>query len=339
MTQAIALPRKIASRARAAVAVVPRRIKSSLSAGAWAHYEKRLNSSRAGRKFLQRCSVVRHPWEFVVRRSAAHRLGAVPDRVTIDLASGYARFGPSDFAELPGLLQLARDVYEDKRPRLGVPNPTAKKKEYLSEILNDADLRRYPEFVEFCLSPDVVRAVSRYLGTVPVLRRVGLQLSTPADVNADSRLYHLDPEDFRQVKIFINVFDVTPSEGPFTFLPGHVSDAVLDGIARSERAAGIRRDQFRRWNDEELEPYARPSDRVELLGPAGTGAFVDTSRCMHFGSRIAPGSMRLVFYVQYMRYHFAYATDQNVIQPPGGATDVRLAQLLTARRPGRTPYT
>jgi len=299
---------------------------------------KRLNAFRAGRALLRASVIVSHPWEYWRRRREARQLVRLPAPVPIDRTSGFSRFGMADFEGLPAVVRRARHIYEERRPWLGVTRFNTRKKEYLEEILSDEDLRRYPEFVQFCLSVPVVSAVTRYLGTVPVLRRVGLLLSSPADTDADSRLYHLDPEDFSQVKIFVNVFGVTPDHGPLTWLPGPVSRAALKGVWRREKAAGAHRDQFRRWDDAELAPHAGQSDRVALVGPAGTGAFVDTSRCLHFGSRIKPGAMRLVFYAQYLRYHFAYPTDRNRIEPPREADDPLVPRLL-APRPGRMPYT
>lgn len=298
---------------------------------------KRLNAFRAGRALLRACVIARHPWEYWLRRREARRLVRIAAPVRIDRAAGFSRFAIGDFDGLPSVVRLAKHIYEERRPHLGSMRASTRKREHMEEMLSDDDLRRYPEFVQFCLSIPVVNAVSRYLGTVPVLRRVGLLLSSPADDNAGSRLYHLDPEDFRQVKLFVNVFGVTPDHGPLTWLPGHVSGAVLKRVWRREKAAGERRDQFRRWDDDELTPLAGASDRVELLGPEGTGALVDTSRCLHFGSRIKPGAMRLVFYAQYLRYHFPYPTDRNRINLSRKPDDPLVARLL-APRPGRTPY-
>lgn len=299
--------------------------------------EKRLNSSRAGRFFLRTCVIARHPWEYWQRRQAARNLVAAEAPLSIDRAAGFSRFGMADFDALPRVVDLARMIYETRRGQLDAERATARKREFMEEILSDEDLRRYPEFVQFCLSTPVVQAVSGYLGTLPVLRRVGLLLSSPADTNADSRLYHLDPEDFRQVKLFVNIFDVTAENGPLTWLPGDVSDAVLKGIWRRQKQTAERRDQFRRWSDDEVAEHSTPRDLVRLTGPAGSGAFVDASRCLHFGSRIQPGAMRLVFCAQYLRYHFAYPTDRNRFDGPSTAGDPLAARLLVARR-GRTPY-
>ena len=35
------------------------------------------------------------------------------------------------------------------------------------------------------------------------------------------------------------------------------------------------------------------------MGPAGSGVLVDTSRCLHCGSRVKPGTYRLCLYIQY----------------------------------------
>ena len=56
--------------------------------------------------------------------------------------------------------------------------------------------------------------MSRYLGTLPVLRRVGLWLSLSAPVKGASRLFHLDPEDVTQVRMFVNVIEVSKPQGP-----------------------------------------------------------------------------------------------------------------------------
>jgi len=330
-------PRRFFKRARTALSLVSNRIRKSLSRDAMTRREKRLNSSRAGRLFLRACVIARHPWEYWQRRQAALTLVAADAPVSIDRDAGFSRFGMADFDVLPRVVDLARMIYETRRGQLDVERTTGRKREFMEEILSDEDLRRYPEFVQFCLSTPVIQAVSGYLGTLPVLRRVGLLLSSPADTNADSRLYHLDPEDFRQVKVFVNVFDVTAENGPLTWLPGHVSDRVLEGVWRRQKQTGERRDQFRRWSDDEVAEHSSPGDLVRLTGPAGSGAFVDASRCLHFGSRIKPGAMRLVFYAQYLRYHFAYPTDRNRFDAPWTADDPLAARLLAPGR-GRTPY-
>jgi hypothetical protein len=290
--------------------------------------------SRRLRRLWILANIARHPWEYYVRRRAANDMAGRRPGITIGRAEGFVQFGESDFAEVAGIVRLCRQIYDAKRDQVKPPpKASTKHKGYLIELLSDDDLQRYPELVDFCLSPPVVSAVSRYLGTLPVLRRVGLWLSFPAPADGASRLFHLDPEDFTQVRMFLNVIDISKPQGPLTFLPADVSAHALDRLWRDDRAAGVRKPELRRWTDEEILARAGSSRCIDLAGPAGSGAFVDTSRCAHYGSRMEPGTSHLVFQAQFLRYHFPFATATNRIDPGRARGDAIMSRLL-ARRPG-----
>jgi hypothetical protein len=294
-----------------------------------------IKGSRRARHLLIAANIARHPWEYYVRRKAAIVRARDTGGVTISRAAGFARFNESDFAELPDIVRLCQHIYVDeKREMVKAPaKSTTKQKTYLVELLTDEDLVRYPLLVDFCLSRPVVGVVSRYLGTVPVLRRVGLWLSFPAPINGASRLFHLDPEDFRQVRMFVNVIDISKPQGPLTFLPADLSEKVLTQLWRDERRAGIRRPEYRRWTDEEIFARSGSAECFDLAGPEGSGVFLDTARCLHFGSRMEPGTMRLVFHAQFLPYHFAYSCSANRFDRARAGGDVMRSRLL-AQRPG-----
>jgi hypothetical protein len=95
----------------------------------------------------------------------------------------------------------------------------------------------------------------------------------------------------RQAKFLFVLQDMDETCGPFTFLPADVS-------ARVSRALGSLRVQ-ERVDDETIYRHAKPSDAIRVLGPAGTGAVVDSSRCFHFGAR-ARGGERLMLMFNFM---------------------------------------
>jgi hypothetical protein len=134
---------------------------------------------------------------------------------------------------------------------------------------------------------------------VPYLNRIDLLYSTPreGDDLIKSQLFHVDPEGLTQVKFFINVFDVDEAEGPFTFIPADASLRVLGGIRRLRKAQG--QPHVGRYTDEEVEAVGGARAIVSLKGPRGSGVAIDTSKCLHLGSRVRPGAFRLIFYVQY----------------------------------------
>ncbi len=290
--------------------------------------------SRPLRRLWIAGNIARHPWEYYSRRKAAHQMATRPIRITIGRAEGFVRFGESDFEEVPGIVRLCQQIYDEKRDRVKEPaKSSTKHKGYLIELLSDQDLVRYPQLVDFCVSRPVVETVTRYLGTLPVLRRVGLWLSFPAPADGASRLFHLDPEDFTQVRMFLNVIDISRPQGPLTFLPADVSENVLAQLWRDEKTSGMRKPELRRWTDQEIFARSGSSQCVELAGPAGFGAFVDTSRCAHLGSRMEPGAIHLVFQAQFLRYHFPFATAANRIDPARAGGDALISRLLV-HRPG-----
>jgi hypothetical protein len=106
-----------------------------------------------------------------------------------------------------------------------------------------------------------------------------------------SQCFHLDEHDFRQVKIFVNLDDVTGEEGPFTFLPAPETAAVCRAVGKGWGAG--------RLTDDEVLGNTAPEKVVRLIGSAGDGAFVDTSRCLHYGSRTIKGR-RAILMIKYV---------------------------------------
>jgi hypothetical protein len=121
----------------------------------------------------------------------------------------------------------------------------------------------------------VVDLATAYMGAVPVLSSARLWWTPPNDSVQQSQLYHSDGEDDRQLKFFFNLFDVTEDAGPLTFLPADVS-------AQVRRRLGYVSGKL---DDETIAAAAGSLDPVRATGPAGSGVALDTSRCLHYGSR------------------------------------------------------
>ncbi len=153
--------------------------------------------------------------------------------------------------------------------------------------------------MDFALSDAVLGMATRYLGTVPYLCRVDLVYSLPraSGENIASQLFHVDPEGLRQVKFFIHIYDVGEPEGPFTFIPADETTRILAEIRRLRRSQG--KPQVGRYLDEEIAAVGGEGSIVRLKAPTGAGVAIDTSRCLHMGSRVQPGASRLCLYLQY----------------------------------------
>jgi len=148
--------------------------------------------------------------------------------------------------------------------------------------------------------PAVLGLVGRYLEGAPILYRINL-LESANDALQDnsSQFFHIDPEDFRQLKIFMLVSDVDEDSGPLHALSADASDEVR--IAHRHRLT--------RLADEEVMGLAPAQALLRCTGPGGTLAIVDTSRCFHFGSRPGKSKRHVVMYQYITPFACAFPID------------------------------
>ena len=278
----------------------------------------RLRDSEAGNAVLKAAQLARAPRESRLRGKAATSYLArlKPLSVaTIDHKKGYGLLPPDSTGELSQVLATCRHVFELKKAHIEArlagfddwdqerkQKYLARKQSFLRYLLDDEDLRHHPDLVEWALSDASLGAATQYLGMVPYLSRVDLMYSLPrdGDDNIASQLFHLDYEGVTQVKTFVHVFDVDETQGPFTFIPADATARILRDIRQLRRRRRTGQDvESRRYSDDEIAAVGGRDDIVTVKGPAGAGVAIDTSRCLHLGSRVRPGAFRLCLYLQY----------------------------------------
>ncbi len=147
--------------------------------------------------------------------------------------------------------------------------------------------------IRLFLQPELYLTAAEHLGVLPILGGVRLLYSPneEADRLTNAQLFHIDPEGARQVKVFIAVQDVGPENSPVTFVPERLTAQMLGSGNRSYLS--------KRVPDELVETHAPRDTWITNEGRRGDMLFVDTSRCLHFGSRpnLRP---RLLLYGQYL---------------------------------------
>jgi hypothetical protein len=246
------------------------------------------------------------------RRMAAH---FKPRASVIDRAAGYRLLATNHLPELTNAVITCRQLFAQKAAALGLSvapdrsdsettlrvegEKRKDKRAFLRNLLNNDDLRAYPQLVDFALSDWALGTATNYLQMVPYLNRVDLLYSVarPTEDRIASQLFHVDPEGVTQVKFFINVFDTHEGEGPFTFIPADETSRILRAIRTLRRQHG--QPHIGRYTDEEIAAVGGSEAIISAQGPSGSGVAVDTSRCLHLGSRVTPGSFRLCLYLQY----------------------------------------
>ena len=189
-------------------------------------------------------------------------------------------------------------------------------KSMLTTVVSNSEFFDYPGLMAFAVSHPIIDLATRYFGRVPLLTSMSLWWSPPNDSMQQSQLYHCDGEDARQLKFFFNVSDVTEEQGPFTLLPGGISDRI-------RAAKGI---VARKVRDEEVDEFDGDREKLVLTGKAGEGACVDTCRCLHYGSR-GNSKARIVMMLRF-NDHLAPNVDipdwhSRAAEYPGGLDDLQ----------------
>jgi len=180
-----------------------------------------------------------------------------------------------------------------------------------------ADLEKYPSFLDFTTSSDVLSTVSHYLRSIPVLSTVlpsgirvvesNAQFDDQPDRPHDSQLYHIDYYSLPNVYVLVLLRDTTPEQGPWTFLPRTVSQQISRKLNYWTRQQGYR------LSDEQIYSEVDRSKVIEFCGKRGTVLFIESSGCFHYGSR---NSVKPRFQLM-LGYTGACRTDLNeVILPP-----------------------
>ena len=318
-------------------------VASNMFGRTWRHTSKNVNRARRhvrhrarysgpGRAVLAVTEAVTSPRDAIQRRNAAAAYNRRHADGRLDRRDGFAVLHPGDIANTQEVIALSLRLFEDKQRAAeaeAAASGKSKKWAFLRSILTNQDLAKNPQLVDFALSDSLLSLVTNYLGTIPHLNRIDLLYSVNhgGDEAISSQIYHLDPEGTRQAKLFMNLRDVGPDEGPFTFIPASETTRIVNAIkkrrlADTEMAAG-------RYADEELAAVGGLEKAISVAGPKGSAALVDTSRCLHFGSRVKPGTYRLCLYIQYCtsREH------GNMFDPSRHANDpVRYLALVNSAR-------
>lgn len=263
-------------------------------------YLRLYNKVRLPRKFvtaavktLAWCSDPRSWW---VRRAAAAEACAVAPALRFPETQGYLIFSPGQLPHTDAALSVCRKIYADKMASgFRKRNRDWYAKPFLVPLTDGGDeLLQHQGIRDFVLSPELISLVCRYFRTMPILAETQL-LWTPANsTQTKSQKYHLDAEDYQQLKLFLHIDPVDPCSGPFTLISAEATRRVC-------AATGYVGGRRTRLEDEDVERIA--GDAVErAMGDAGSGILVDTSRCLHYGSR-RNRNERLVLFVQFISYY------------------------------------
>ena len=172
----------------------------------------------------------------------------------------------------------------------------------------DYDSKKYLINYNFEFNNDVkaiadpfVDIVTKYLGTLPILDSFQIWFSpNDSEELIGSKLLHRDSEDFRQIKIFIPIEEVTLENGPLNVMDKKDSENLYKELFKN----GL----ITRRNQKIEDKYILENTKLDLkkiILNIDQCALVDTCACYHYGSRKSSKPRKLLF------LHFTTAFSAN----------------------------
>jgi hypothetical protein len=135
-----------------------------------------------------------------------------------------------------------------------------------------------------------VDLVTKYLGSLPILDSVQLWYSPNETCELKgSRLLHRDPEDFKQVKVFIPIEEIQLENGPLHLIDKHQSQLLYENL--------INKTLITKRNQKIEDKYLSNLNLRfhPMLLNNNECALIDTCACYHFGSRKGSKPRKLLF--------------------------------------------
>lgn len=235
---------------------------------------------------------------------------------------------------LPHLDRVLADSEKIIAERAGVRRSSqGTYRSYFQDVWTPADLETYPSFLDFVTSSDVLSVVADYLKCIPALTTTLPSGIRFVESNAafddqpnhphDSQLYHIDYYSLPNVYVLVLLQDTTPEHGPWTFLPRSISMEAKAKLHYWGSQRGYR------ISDAEVYSIVDRKDVIEFTGERGTVLFIESSGCLHYGSRnsVKPRFQLMIGYSGVCRTDFSEVIMTPKVYPVR-ETDSRLRKMV-----------
>jgi hypothetical protein len=252
-------------------------------------------------------------------------------RPTIEIKDGWALDTSMSLPHLDRVLEDSEKIIAERSGQRR--SSKGAYRSYFQDVWTSEDLERYPSFLDFATSSDVLSTVSHNLRCIPALSTTpppGIRFvesnaafDDQPDKPHDSQLYHIDYYSLPFVYILVLLRDTTPEHGPWTFLPRSVSQKARAALNYWSPRRGYR------VSDEDIYSVVDRREAIEFCYPRGTVLFIESSGCFHYGSRnsIKPRFQLMLGYTGACRTDFMEVITPHTVYPVRD-TDSRLRKMV-----------
>lgn len=239
------------------------------------------NQAKFQRQDELRQALYRDRWSRLIDENGA--VGRAP----LAMTDGWVLDQSHALPHLDRVLEDSREIIAERSgSRRSAPGAY---RSYFQDVWTTQDAERYPSFLDFATSSELLTVVGSYLGCVPALSTTlpsGIRFvesnaafDDQPDQPHDSQLYHLDYYSLPNVYVLVLLEDTTVEHGPWTFLPRAVSTQAALALNNWGPGMGYR------FTDEQVYSVVDRNQAIQFTYPRGTVLFIESSGCLHFGSR------------------------------------------------------
>lgn len=137
-----------------------------------------------------------------------------------------------------------------------------------------------------------IQIITNYLKYLPIMLNSSFWYSPNKSKQLrSSQLFHLDPDDYKNVKIFIPIDEIDESSGPLNIIPAENSIKIYNEALKK----GIIKKRGNKITDQEIQKFMDYNPKKILL-KKNQIAMIDTCNCYHFGSRESNKPRKLIFF-------------------------------------------
>lgn len=134
-------------------------------------------------------------------------------------------------------------------------------------------IMKYPEIFLWGLEQRLLNIIEHYLGLPLAYHGVFFRRDIANKLETGSRLWHLDPEDRKVLKIIVYVNDVTEKQGPFQYIHPSLTSDIVQSLKYT----------YGYIPNQTMQKVIAPTNYKSCLGNSGTVIFAGTGSIFHRG--------------------------------------------------------
>ncbi|MBD2499573.1 phytanoyl-CoA dioxygenase family protein [Anabaena azotica] len=159
---------------------------------------------------------------------------------------------------------------------------SANSKLHLSNLPYIYTVTDIQQFANWAKETRLMKIAENYLGLPVTFQGVHLRKDLPNEDQFGTLLWHKDSEDRKMVKIIIYLNDVDEEQGPFEYIPLHLTSFPNRNAYRIDKK--LKQSGYLGLNDEQVAEIIPKSAWKSCPGPAGTVLIADPRTALHHGT-------------------------------------------------------